>query len=70
MKTKQILIVTDSRQADIPIATLVVDCNVNLKNVNDDIACLKKNIPNWHVSDILDGLTINFEELPLDCISI
>ena len=71
MTNKKILVITDEEQSYIPIATVIVDSNIDLEEVELNIQATKDRLfSEWTVSDILENLEIDYEELEFDCQSV
>lgn len=68
---KQVVILTDENNNYIPIAALIVSSNVSTSRIEEDIKTVKDSLPGkWTLSDIIDGISVNVEDMFFECISL
>lgn len=68
---KKIIVLEDKDIKNIPLAAILVDEDTDVELIIKDIKAVKEKYPyNYNLSDILEGISVNYEEYTLNAIEI
>ena len=70
IKDKKVVLLTDEETLDV-ISVLLVDKDVEIKSIIKDVRRVKDEMPSeWTTEDILNGISCEYTELPLNAVYI